>query len=391
MKQILKRLELIKTSIEIYDEEIVELQVMKLQKLSIDKTVQEIVKKLQNSEYGLAFQKITEYLKKHNSVAIFIDGEVEALKLELKALESNLQSLSEKKQESLQEIEEFNILYSIKLGKLINTILRLQKQKLQNEINRKKEQLEDDIQKFTETKEAVEEMEDTLRQLNEILENMDKDDEGYDEIKAKYEKLQEELETLQKKLSEQEEELKKAKEELEDDPLYDEYKQAKANHEEFQENYENIKEKHKDSFELSKEEIQELKALWKKASRLCHPDIVADELKEQANKIMQQLNESYSKKDIKALKQIYESLKDGTVFELSSDKIDDTKVLKAKIEELKLTIAKTKQELEEIQKDETYKTIQLIDDFDEYFNGLRSKLEDELQELKNSLEEYKTT
>ena len=391
MKQILKRLELIKTSIEIDDEEIVELQVMKLQKLPIDKAVQEIVEKLQNSEYRLAFQKITEYLKKYNGVAIFIDGELEALKLELKVLESNLQKLSEQKHESLQEIEEFTTLYNIKLGELIGALLKLQEQKLQNEINRKKEQFKDNSQKFNETKEVVEEMEDTLHQLHETLEEMDKDDEGYDEIKTAYEKLQEELETLQEELAKQEEDIKKAKEELDDDPLYDEYEEAKTDYEEFQESYENIKEKHKESFELSKEELQELKILWKKASRLCHPDIVTDELKEQANKIMQQLNEAYSKKDIKAVERIYTSLKNGTIFELSSDKIDDKGILKAKIEELKLTIAETKQELEAIQEDETYKTIQAIDDFDEYFESLQSELEEELQELKNSLEEYKTT
>ena len=49
MLQIIKRLEIIKSSILIEDIEIIELQIMKLNSLKIDENVQEIIKKLKNS------------------------------------------------------------------------------------------------------------------------------------------------------------------------------------------------------------------------------------------------------------------------------------------------------------------------------------------------------
>ena len=42
--------------------------------------------------------------------------------------------------------------------------------------------------------------------------------------------------------------------------------------------------------DLSQEDRDELKRLWRQASKLCHPDLVADDLKEEANAMMVQLN-----------------------------------------------------------------------------------------------------
>ena len=48
MKEILKRLEIIKNSLDIDDEEIVEFQIKKLKKLDIDDDIKEIVSKLED-------------------------------------------------------------------------------------------------------------------------------------------------------------------------------------------------------------------------------------------------------------------------------------------------------------------------------------------------------
>jgi hypothetical protein len=50
---------------------------------------------------------------------------------------------------------------------------------------------------------------------------------------------------------------------------------------------------------VSKEKLDELKQIWKKLSRKFHPDIINGN-----EKIMQQINEAYSNKDLDALKQI---------------------------------------------------------------------------------------
>lgn len=52
MQQILKRFELIKTSIVIEDEEIIELQVAKLSSMDVDDEVKKILQKIADCDYG---------------------------------------------------------------------------------------------------------------------------------------------------------------------------------------------------------------------------------------------------------------------------------------------------------------------------------------------------
>ena len=52
MLQIIKQLEIIKSSILIEDVEIIELQIMKLNSQRFDEDVKNIISKLENSEYG---------------------------------------------------------------------------------------------------------------------------------------------------------------------------------------------------------------------------------------------------------------------------------------------------------------------------------------------------
>jgi hypothetical protein len=99
MIQILKRLEIIKSSIAIEDEEVIELQVMKLQKLDIDDDVKAIVTHLEAMNYAKAMKDIEAYILRYSGVVEYVDSEVQGLKLELKSLESKLQELVEQKTE----------------------------------------------------------------------------------------------------------------------------------------------------------------------------------------------------------------------------------------------------------------------------------------------------
>ena len=76
MIQIIKRLEIIKSSILIEDIEIIELQIMKLNSLKIDENVQEIIKKLKNSEYLLALEKIEGFISRYSGVVVYQDKEL---------------------------------------------------------------------------------------------------------------------------------------------------------------------------------------------------------------------------------------------------------------------------------------------------------------------------
>lgn len=126
MKEIIKRLEIIKTSISIEDEEIIELQIMKLNKLDTNSEVDEIIARLNYSDYSSSIVLIESYIQKYNGLVEYEDKEIQGLKLELKVLETKLQSLSENKDELLNSINEFNIEYNLKLGDIIRDILDIQ-------------------------------------------------------------------------------------------------------------------------------------------------------------------------------------------------------------------------------------------------------------------------
>lgn len=389
MRQILKRLELIKTAIDIDDEEIIELQVLKLQKLGIDDNVKTILEKLENMNYAKAVQKIEDYLVKYSGVVEYVDSEVQGLKLELKALESKLQKLIEQKIECLNDIEEFSREYNLHLGEILKDILNLKKEILYKKTIKQqqaKERHEEERQTCKDIKETIDELKATMVELEDALENIDEDDENYEELTKAYDELKEELERLEDELEFQEEELEKTKEFIEDETVEQEYEEVKSHYEEFEDEYEQIKKSFENSITLNDEEKQELKSFYKKAARLCHPDIVPDELKEKAHELMQKLNDAYSQKDISQVKEILYSLQNGTSFEVSSETIEDKELLKAKIKEYLKNIEALKSELEEIKEDEIYQTIDMLDDWDEYFEEMKSALEEEMQTLKGQLE-----
>lgn len=386
MNQILKRLELIKTSISIDEHEIIELQVMKLEKLTLDSEVQDILIKIENLDYTTVKSDIEQYISKYTRLVSYIDSEVQGLKLELKSLESNLQELSIQKQECLNYIEEFNTQYNLHLGDIIKSILSLKKEILYKQTikqQKEKEKFQEDIQTFEETKKTITELKNTFDELNEALESIDKDDENYEELTSAYNELQEELEKLEEELQIQEEELEKIKKFIEDKEVENEYKNAWKTYEQFENEYEHIKDEQDSKLKISDDEKKVLKKLYKKAARLCHPDIVSDELKEKAHELMQKLNEAYSKKDISKVKEILHSLQNGTSFEVSSDAIEDKELLKTKIKEYKENIKTIKSEIDEIKEDDTYQTISSLDDWDEYFEEMKSELEKEKNRLES--------
>lgn len=384
MNEILKRLEIIKSSIAIDDEDIIELQVMKLNKLSLNIEIKNIISKLENHVYSSALFDIENYLKRYSSVVEYIDTEVQSLKLELKSLENKLQTLSEQKLEYLNDIEEFNTLYNLHLGELLKDILNLKKEILYKQTikqQEKRKKYEDDIEVFNSTKENIEEIKQTIEEFEKVLEDIDEDNENYDEIFATYKELQEELGKLEKEIEEQEESLSKIKEELEVDEIFREYEEVKKQYEQFHQNYEDIKQQQSDVFDITNEQKSELKKLWKKACKLCHPDIVIDKFKEKAHEIMQALNDAYSKKDIVKVQEILANLENGLTFEIESDNINDKEILKSKINQIKKNILVLEKEIEDLKHDETYQIIQEIDDINEYFEELKSELQSEKDRL----------
>ena len=365
MQQILKRLSLIQTSIELDDTDIIALQVAKLESLEPDAEVTEILQKLESLEYVSALQDIEAYFTKYRGVVVYVDPEVKGLKLELKMLEQKLQDLDAIKNEQLSTIDEFNTLYSLKVGDIIEKILKRKKELLAEQVAKMQEMFEKEKAHYEEAKTKAQKLEEELEELDEF-------DDDYDEVYEAWQKAKEEVNTQRKKV-------KEAKEALEEDEAFQKYEEVKEEYEEFHHEYEEVLKQER--FELNEEEKKALKKLFRKAARLCHPDIVTKELQDQAHEITAQLNEAYAQKDLNRVKKILDMLENGVYFDTASDKLENIEKLKHRIIELREKVVIITEELEAIKKDETFNTIEEIDDWDAYFNEVRENLEKEYREL----------
>lgn len=136
---------------------------------------------------------------------------------------------------------------------------------------------------------------------------------------------------------------------------------------------------------LSDEDEKKLKKAYRKASRLTHPDIVADAFKEEATKIFVALNEAYKRKDLTKVEEILRGLESGVAFAYASDEINDVEVLREKSEILRTKIEELKEELEVLKESETYVVISSTADLESYFLELRDGLVYERDEMREAL------
>ncbi len=132
---------------------------------------------------------------------------------------------------------------------------------------------------------------------------------------------------------------------------------------------------------LTDEEQKELKDKYRKASKLCHPDVVSDEQKELATKLFAELSAAYEKNDIKRVSEILGNLEKGHFFINKSDAINEKQLLQVEMEKLRLLIKELKKQLQIIKESDTYKTISNINSWDEYFTDAKQKLQLQLNDF----------
>ncbi len=377
-QEILKRVELLKTAILLEDEEVLSLGVAKLQGTTVDESIEAIVELIENKSYADALGDIEALLQRYSGVVLYEDKELQALKLELKALERELTELEGQKDEYLKTLYEFEVAYHQKLGDIISKILQAKQQMLQQEAQKLKEVFEGKKEEYQKLKSHYDELKERLKKLEEKLEGMDEFDDAYDEVYEAYLALKRELEALEPSLNQKRQEAKEAKKAYEEDSATKAFEEIKEEFESFKEqNREMAKEQR---LEISEEEKRELKKLYREASRLCHPDIVADELKPQAEEMFKKLNIAYKRQDINEVKKILLSLQSG-LFAIASDSIDDKEYIKEKIESLKEVISHTKEEINKIETSEVFTVLKEYDSVDAYLEEIKNELEREYEEI----------
>ncbi len=167
----------------------------------------------------------------------------------------------------------------------------------------------------------------------------------------------------------------------EDNSKKKEYEESKKDFDDFNQNYSVLKDER--ILELTDDEKKEIKALYRKASLLCHPDKVPDEQKQEAERIFKDLGEAYKRNDLKKVKEILTNLEKG-VFLSNTDVTNEKEKLLILVQELRIKRDQMEEVLDDRRNSETYKTISGIDNWDEYFRNLKEKLNDQLKQLETS-------
>lgn len=158
----------------------------------------------------------------------------------------------------------------------------------------------------------------------------------------------------------------------------EEYEKAEEEFNTFNEQYK--QEKKNDIKDLSNEEKDELKQKYRKAVLLCHPDKFIDEIqKEKAHKIFVQLQEAYSKNNLKKVREILSNLEKG-IYEIDEEiKVSKKEILLEQLNYLKQRLEELHQILGKMRNDKTYKEVLSIKNMEEYFNQEKERLEKELK------------
>lgn len=148
-------------------------------------------------------------------------------------------------------------------------------------------------------------------------------------------------------------------------------------------------EKQKEIFDISDEQKQQLKKQFRKATVLCHPDKFANEsleVQKQAEEIFKELNEANAKNDLARISEILANLEKGILSTSKSNKLDDKDKLRATVNRLRVKVKILEGDIITIKQNETFTTINNIENWDEYFNDIKSKLKQELEALQIEIE-----
>ncbi len=134
--------------------------------------------------------------------------------------------------------------------------------------------------------------------------------------------------------------------------------------------------------DLSEDEKLLAKKLFREASKLCHPDVVDEELQDEARRIFSELNEAYAYNDIRKIEELLNILRNKKLLYKKQDGENTAKnSMEALAGRLQAELMQVNAGLSEIENTDVFRTLNRISDFDQYFADLKQKFENELEEL----------
>lgn len=383
MKKLIKRLEIIKSGIELEDDDIIRHQLPYLKSETQDAVLVFIVMAIEQGKFTHALEAISAWLGSKQGVTQWQDIELSACKLELKALEEQLSDLIDKRNERIQLLDDFNDLYLVRLGPLMKQILNLRKQLAESTLRKAEAEARRRARDYRNCQQYISQAIDELAALKQRWLSLSTISNETIEIRNRIQQQAELITALLAEIKELEnsfctrntESTRKAREE------------AKEKYESYQEKQTDAEQRRHNDKKLSSEQRQELKRLWRQASRLCHPDLVADEFKEKAHQLMVQLNQARQKGDFPTIHALLESLKQGLEPLMASDLIDDLERLRRKINDVRKQIDVILHELNTLEKEESWRLATSLPDKDKWFREQENVLSTTLNLLERQVKE----
>lgn len=162
-----------------------------------------------------------------------------------------------------------------------------------------------------------------------------------------------------------------------------EFEKAHTNHEEFRSD-QTLAAGEPAPPHLTKDEEEELRTAFRTASKLCHPDVVAEYHRDRARQIFVELTAAYQDHDLNRVKRILRDLQHGDIALMSATSISDKERLLGKVSELRRDIVSVREEIDKMRSTVSWRTLASSADLDLYFQIKRADLEKELSTLSES-------
>lgn len=169
LQTLLKRLEIIKNTITLQDEEDIGYQTGKLKKMlpltppEHYEKIDSILHEIENKAYGKAMRQIEDLLQRYQSLITWVDPEIQGLQLEIRALSLQISSLEDELADMEQTIHRFEVRHAQELGDIILQILRIKKGIAQQKTEENPENAEAQ-KEFDETMEEERQYEGTFKE-----------------------------------------------------------------------------------------------------------------------------------------------------------------------------------------------------------------------------------
>jgi hypothetical protein len=169
------------------------------------------------------------------------------------------------------------------------------------------------------------------------------------------------------------------------------FEQATSDFEEFRRDQE-IQEEvdRRTQWHLSDEEKSELKSLFRKVAKLCHPDVVSKEHHDAAVDMFRQLSEAHERGDLARIRQLFDRASAGLFDapqEVAADAARKKERLRATIDTIRESVNRTCAGIQAIKESTSYQTMITHTDWSHLFENQAKLLIQEIEVLKATLAE----